>query len=229
MDVRLRPGNHTIESDEPLVFQGRSDQWRQTVDSVGRDASVNMTAANAVTAETSQSETLAPGQASPSELLMEWQANVVNLWSATARGAGFVLDRRGLILTNERVVGSSTSVEVQFTATTKVQGHVLVRDREKNVAVIWIYPLLVAAIPPAKLGYTEDGESDLKEGQDVFAVDASVLDQKTLLSGRLTRADTRVIASDIRFDISSSGVPILAANGDIIAITTVDSRGRERP
>ena len=32
VDVRLRPGNYTIESDEALVFQGRAYEWRQTVD-----------------------------------------------------------------------------------------------------------------------------------------------------------------------------------------------------
>ena len=107
VDVRLRPGNYTIESEEPLVFQRRSYEWRQTVDvPAGRDPSLNLTAANAVTVETSQTETLAAGESSPSELLMEWQGNVVNLWSPTARGAGFVLDRRGLILTNERVVSA---------------------------------------------------------------------------------------------------------------------------
>ena len=102
----------------------------------------------------------------------------------------------------------------------------LATDRAKNVAVIWVDPSIVATVPEAKLGYNQDGKSDLKEGQDVFAIDASVLDQKTLASGRLTRADTRVIATDIRIDEATSGVPILAATGEILGITSVDSRGR---
>ena len=31
-DVRLRPGNYTVESDEPLAFQGKAYQWRHTLD-----------------------------------------------------------------------------------------------------------------------------------------------------------------------------------------------------
>jgi hypothetical protein len=155
---------------------------------------------------------------------MAWRGNVVNLWSDTARGAGFVLDRRGLILTNERVVGASETVEVQFTATRKVAGRVVSADHAKNVAVIWIAPSLVSALPPAKLGY-KDGA--LAEGQDVFAVDASVLDQKTLASGRLTRVDTAALETDIRLDDNASGVPILAASGVIIGITSGDDRDRE--
>ncbi len=226
VDVRLRPGNYTIESDEPLVYQGRSYQWRQILDvAAGRDTTLDFTAANAEIEETSRSPTMAAGQ-SPSELLMAWQGNVVNLWSDTARGAGFVLDRRGLILTNERVVGASEMVEVQFTATRKVAGRVLSSDHSKNVAVIWIDPSLVSALPPAKLGY-KDSAPALAEGQDVFAVDASVLDQKTLASGRVIRVDVASIETDIRLDHNASGVPILAATGAIIGITSRDESGRE--
>ena len=47
-DVRLRPGNYTVESDEPLAFQGKAYQWRHTLDIVvGRDATLELTAANA--------------------------------------------------------------------------------------------------------------------------------------------------------------------------------------
>jgi len=92
--------------------------------------------------------------------------------------------------------------------------------------VIWIDPSLVSALPPAKLGY-KDGVPALAEGQDVFAVDASVLDQKTLASGRLTRVDSASIETDIRLDDNASGVPILAASGAIIGITPGNDRGRE--
>jgi S1-C subfamily serine protease len=226
VDVRLRPGNYTIESDEPLVYQGRSYQWMQMFDlPVGRDTTLDFTAANAEVKETSRSATMAAGESSPSELLMAWQENVVNLWSDTARGAGFVLDRRGLILTNERVVGASEVVEVQFTATRKVAGRVLAEDHARNVAVIWIDPSLVSALPVAKLG-SKDGAPALAEGQDVFAVDASVLDQKRLASGRLTRVDTVVLETDIWLDDNAAGVPILAASGAIIGITSGDDRRR---
>ena len=47
-DVRLRPGNYTVESDEPLAFQGKAYQWRHTLDiAAGRDATLELTAANA--------------------------------------------------------------------------------------------------------------------------------------------------------------------------------------
>ena len=33
-DVRLRPGNYTVESDQPAVFQGKAYQWTETLDVV---------------------------------------------------------------------------------------------------------------------------------------------------------------------------------------------------
>src|SRR5262245_47781730 len=47
--VKLSPGNYTIESDQPVVVQGKAYYWRQTLDIVaGRDSSLELTLANAV-------------------------------------------------------------------------------------------------------------------------------------------------------------------------------------
>ena len=48
-DVRLRPGHYVVESDQPIALQGQAYRWRQTLDIVaGRDAALELTAANAV-------------------------------------------------------------------------------------------------------------------------------------------------------------------------------------
>src|SRR5215470_2728107 len=47
-DVKLRPGNYTVESDKPVAFHGKAYQWTQTVDVVaGRDTVLQLTTANA--------------------------------------------------------------------------------------------------------------------------------------------------------------------------------------
>src|SRR6187399_1655810 len=46
VDVRLRPGSYTVESDRPAALQGRAFQWIQAVDIVaGRDNTLDLTAA----------------------------------------------------------------------------------------------------------------------------------------------------------------------------------------
>src|SRR5438093_7572385 len=43
-DVKLRPGNYTVESDRPVAFRGKAYQWTQTLDLVsGREAVLNLT------------------------------------------------------------------------------------------------------------------------------------------------------------------------------------------
>ena len=98
-DVRLRPGNYTVESDQPVAFQGKAYQWTQTLDiAAGRDAVLELTTANAevvpVTAATTISA--APLEADPSALLIQWQDSVVALWTPTAHASGFVVDAKGL-------------------------------------------------------------------------------------------------------------------------------------
>jgi len=121
-DVRLRPGNYTIESDRPVTFHGKAYEWRQTVDVVaGRDSALELTAANAevsAAASTPAATEAAAGgppplEADPAFLLPKWQDSVVAVWTPTNRVSGFVVDGMGLIVTNQRVIGADVSVEVR--------------------------------------------------------------------------------------------------------------------
>src|SRR5262249_59715080 len=47
-DVKLRPGNYTVESDKPVAFNGKAYEWTQVVDiKAGRDTVLELTADNA--------------------------------------------------------------------------------------------------------------------------------------------------------------------------------------
>jgi serine protease Do len=226
-EMRLRPGSYTIESDQALVFQGKAYEWRQTVNvEPGKDAVLELTAANAQVESSSAGSTMAAGESSPSELLMQWQDTVVSIWSPTARGSAFLIDPRGLLLTNQRIIGTAASVEVQLTLARKVSARVLAADRTRNVAVLWVDPSMVSSLKPVKLA--PEGKADVAEDQSVFAIDAFAIEQKTLASGRVSRVDPHTIASDLRIDDNSSGAPMLAATGDVIGIMRPDDASSSR-
>ena len=131
-DVRLRPGNYTVESDQPVAFQRKAYQWTQTLDiAAGGDTVLELSADNAeigpVTAATAAAYK-APVDTDPAVLLTPWQDSVVTLWTQTTRASGFVVDARGLAATSQRAVGNDTSIEVQITPTLKVAGRVVVAD-----------------------------------------------------------------------------------------------------
>src|SRR4029453_7089843 len=112
-DVRVRPGNYTVESDRPFTFNGKTYQWTQMIDiPASPDAVLELTAANA---EVETATSAGTSEADPSALLIQWQDSVFALWTPTAHASAFVIDAKGLVATNQRVVGAATAVEVQLT------------------------------------------------------------------------------------------------------------------
>jgi hypothetical protein len=130
-----------------------------------------------------------------------------------------LIDARGLIATNQRLVGIDKSVEVQLSPTEKVTARVLASDPDRNVAILWIDPTAVASTRPVKLGYADSGQP-LTVKQKVFTISVPMDDGKSLESGTVSRINARTILSDIRVDDESLGGPLFNAAGDVVAITT---------
>src|ERR1051325_4457710 len=85
-DVTLRPGNYTVESDEPVTYRGKAYQWTQTLDvAAGRDVTLELTSANAETPRPGTTSSGAPLEAEPAFLLPRWQDSVAALWTPTVR------------------------------------------------------------------------------------------------------------------------------------------------
>src|SRR6185369_16347097 len=130
VDVRLRPGNYTVESDEPVAFDGKGYQWTQTVDiTAGHDLVLELTNGNAeVGVAPAPSASSAPSVNTTSLLLPQWQGSIVAIWTPMSRQSGFVIDAAGLVVTSQRAIGSASAVEVQLTPTVKMAARVLAAD-----------------------------------------------------------------------------------------------------
>ena len=234
VDVRLRPGNYTVESDQPVVFHGKAYQWTQIVDiAAGRDGVLELTADNAEVVEPAASGTATgavPLEKDPAFLLPEWQDSVVALWTADTHASGFVVDAKGLIATNQRAIGTATSAEVQFTTTLKVTARVLAADPARDVAVLWIDPAVAASVRPVPLGCAQTAKPSVAGGQEIFTIGAPLREQKGMTSGTVSRVEPRALASDLMLATGSAGGPVFAAGGEVIGITSLvdekDSRRR---
>jgi trypsin-like peptidase len=228
-EVRLRPGNYTVESDHPIAFNGTSYLWTVTVDVVaGRDVVLELTATNADTEAAAATTASSASSNDPSFLLPQWQDSIVALWTPTARASGFLIDSRGLIATNQLVVGAATSVEVQLTPTVKVGGNVLAADSTRDAAIVWIDPAMVASVKPVPLGCTETAPP-IVEGQRIFTMGSPFRQPKELRSGTVSRADARGVASDVVLTEGSLGGPVFNADGGVVGITSLaDAKERRR-
>jgi S1-C subfamily serine protease len=220
-EVSLRPGNYTVESDRPVAFQGKAYQWTQIVDIVaGRDAILELKADNAeVETATSATASAALLEADPSSLLALWQDSVVAIWTPTTHASGFVIDAGGLIATNQRVIGTATSVEVQLTPAVKVVARVLTSDAVRDVAVLAIDPKVLASVRAVPMACAEP-RKPVAEGQELFTIGAPLRGQKGAASGTVSRVEPHAIVSDLILATGSAGGPVFDAGGDLVGITT---------
>ncbi len=157
VDVRLAPGNYTVESDRPVAFESQAYQWTQMVDVVaGRDTVLALTAGNAeVGAITPDTTTLYVPPADAPAAPASNPAAAVTIWTPLTRATGTVIDARGLVVTGHHASVSGSPVEVQLTPAIKVAATVLVSDAARNVAVLWIDPATAALVPSPLPGCAE--------------------------------------------------------------------------
>jgi S1-C subfamily serine protease len=222
-DVRLRPGNYTVESDRPVVFNGKAYQWTQTLDIVaGRDAVLELTADNAdVEPAASATPSAAPMEADPSFLLPQWQDSVVALWTPGARASGFLIDPKGLVATSQRVIGTATAVEVQLSPAVKVAASVLAADPGQDVAVLWIDPGAAASLRSVPLGCAQAAKPPVVNGQELFTIGAPIGEPKSMTSGTVSRVEPHAIESDFGLASGSAGGPVFTADGRLVGITSI--------
>ena len=231
-NVSLIPGNYTIESDQPLVFQGKAYHWRQTLDIVaGGDSALDLTLANAVEDPIPPGTTNAdtPPATDTSLLLRQWLDSVVEVWTPTAHASGFLVDTTGLIATNQRVVGDATSVEVQLSRSIKVAGTLVLADRQRDIALVRINPTVMASITPVPLGCPRSSPAPIARKQEIFALAAPLRQEKGWTPGEVSRVEARTIASDLTLATGGMGGPVFTASGDLVGLTSFpDERDEPR-
>jgi len=231
VDVRLAPGNYTIESDRPVAFEGKAYQWTQMVDIVsGRDAVLELTIDNAEVVPLTSEATSAtsPKEADASSLLARWQDSVVAIWTTTMHASGFVFDASGLIATDQQVIGAATSVEVQLSPTVKVAGTVIASDTMRGVALIRIDPSIAASAKTLPLECDKTVEP-LTKDQEIAALEAPLGRPRGTSSGSVDSALANVIDTDLVPSTGGAGGPAFAPNGRLIGLTTtVDERDGQR-
>jgi len=223
-DISLRPGRYAVESDQPVAFEGKTYEWSQRIDIVaGRDATLELTADNAsIDTATAAATSVTRSDTDLSLLTSQWQDTVVGLWTPTQHASGFVVDARGLIVTSQRVVGTATSAEAQFTPDIKVKATVLASDPTRDVAILWVNPSVVASLRPLPLECSQTRPS-VANGQELYTLGAQMTGQKRLTLGGVTGVGPRLLLSDLTVVRASAGGPVFTAGG-LIGFTTLDDR-----
>jgi S1-C subfamily serine protease len=149
----------------------------------------------------------------------------------TATGSGFVLDRRGDILTNAHVVDGARGVTVRFGDGSQVSAQVVGKDNSKDLAVLRVDPSEVA-VHPLPLG--DSGQ--VRAGDPVAAIGNPFGLDRTITTGivsalqrQITAPDgftiDRVIQTDAAINPGNSGGPLINAGGQVIGINSQIATG----
>ncbi len=141
-------------------------------------------------------------------------------------GSGFVIDDKGLILTNNHVVENAERLEVTLADKSKVPAKLVGRDPQNDVAVIRVN------VPREKLTPLRLGDSSqLQVGQmaiaigNPFGLDRTVTRGVVSALGRSFPSDTgrqirNVIQTDAAINPGNSGGPLLNSRGEVIGVNT---------
>ena len=238
LDVSLRPGSYTIESDEPVAFAGKGYQWAQIIDvAAGRPATLALTSENAEVGEAPAGAPLEPTSAiapasrtslenSPSLLLATWQGSLVSIWSPESHATGFLVDAAGLVLTNQRSIGTATSIEVQLSPTLKVPARAVATDIARDAAVLWIDPAAVEKITPMPLDCGDADKLHLADRQSIMALTLPMRGSKDVTEGVMAGTT----AASLRLSPGGGGGPVLNVEGAIVGLTSIieQQEGRRR-
>ncbi len=231
VDVRLRQGNYTIESEEAVAFGGAGYEWLRTLDvAAGADMTLELNSANADRAPLSAAAAAAaaPSAHSPTLLLPQWQGSLVAVWTPTVRATGFLVDRAGLVLTNQRAVAGSTQVDVQVTPDLKVAARVLLADAARDVAVLWVDAGAVSALAPVPMPCADTAIVPLAERHTVIALGAPLRGPKDLSIGEVLPGGSGALLADVRLGTGSLGGPVFGSAGNLVGLSSAAEVQDER-
>src|SRR5712692_3208103 len=138
-------------------------------------------------------------------------------------GSGVIVDKEGIIVTNNHVVGDAKEVEVRLSDKTKFVGQVIGRDPDTDIAIIKINA--TGELPTVPFG----DSSKVRVGQWVMAVGNPFALDRTVTLGvvsglerdavRLSRYEA-FIQTDASINPGNSGGPLFNIKGEVIGINT---------
>jgi hypothetical protein len=152
---------------------------------------------------------------------------VVSIETRDGRGSGFFVGP-GVLVTNNHVVGTHTSVTVRLSSGTSVQGRVERTSPEADLAVVRL-PDAVPAQPVLPLGSADD----VRVGQEVIAIGLAMGQFQGTVTRGIISAIRRtgpassivLLQTDAAINPGNSGGPLINRQGRVIGITTLKVTG----
>ena len=233
VETQLPPGKYVITTPKPAELGGRSFSWSVPLTIAGGQQNVDLTNDNAKTEEISAPASARVGESSGTGDLTEQfkrlKNTVVTVISESGHGTGFFVDSKGLLLTNQHVVGNSEYLAVQFDREHKISARLIAADPQKDVALLSVNLAALPNAAPAPLSRVSAGKPPVQEGERVFTIGSPLTLDKIITTGIVSKVELHTIISDININPGNSGGPLFNGAGQVIGLTTFGTRGEGGP
>ena len=120
--------------------------------------------------------------------------SVVGIWTPATHGSGFLVDARGLVVTNQRGIGAATSAEYSSPANGRWRRASSPRTPSAT-SPPQIDPTAVAGVRPVPLVCTPSGKPP-EEGVDIFTIGEPLRGEKDMTSGIVRGVKPKEIVTD---------------------------------
>ena len=232
-ETQLPPGKYTITTPKPTELGGRRFSWSVAVTLTGAEQSVDLTNDNAKSEDISASTPAPAGESSSGGDLTEHfkrlKNTVVTVMSESGHGTGFFVDSKGLVLTNQHVVGNSEYLAVQFDREHKIAARLIAADPQKDVALLLVNLAALPNAAPAPLYRPAGGRAPVQEGERVFTIGSPLTLDKIITTGIVSKVEPHTIISDININPGNSGGPLFNSAGQVVGLTTFGTRSEAGP
>ena len=226
----LSPGKYHIRSVSPVEFGQRRFEWDVRFEVTGGGpATIELSNDNATPGTDSATDSGRPAAVATSiagtassakQIFQALRDGVVTLESEGGHGSGFVVDGRGLIMTNEHVVSGSRHFTASFDDEHRLPASVVVADANEDIAILVINPNQLSHLPVVKLALDAPERPAVQEGEPVFAIGSPLHQEKIITAGIVSKVETGAIISDVMIDHGNSGGPLLNAAQEAVGINT---------
>lgn len=233
LDTQLPPGKYLVTTPKAAELGDRSFTWNLSVSLAGAQQNVELTNDNAKAETTSTPSSVRGGENSGTGDLTEHfkrlKNTVVTVISESGHGTGFFVDSKGLLLTNQHVVGNSGYLAVQFDREHKIPARLIAADPQKDVALLCVNLAALPNAAPAPLSRATPGKPPVQEGERVFTIGSPLSLDKIITTGIVSKVEAHTIISDININPGNSGGPLFNGAGQVIGLTTFGTRGDGGP
>jgi S1-C subfamily serine protease len=233
VETQLPPGKYVITTPKPAELGDRRFSWNMTLTITGAQENVDLTNDNAkseqISAPVSASAAESSGGGDLTEHFKRLKNTVVTVISESGHGTGFFVDGKGLLLTNQHVVGNSEYLAVQFDREHKIPARLIAADPQKDVALLSVNLSALPNAAPAPLSRPTAGKAPVQEGERVFTIGSPLTLDKIITTGIVSKVEPHTIISDININPGNSGGPLFNGAGQVIGLTTFGTRGEGGP